>query len=41
MAHDEAGDAKTGDTVALVESRPMSARKRWVVARVVAKAQKI
>jgi small subunit ribosomal protein S17 len=41
MAHDEAGDAKTGDTVALVESRPMSARKRWVVARVVAKAQEI
>jgi len=40
MAHDEQG-AKTGDTVAIVESRPLSARKRWVVARVVDKAQRI
>lgn len=41
MAHDEAGEAKAGDTVAIVESRPLSARKRWVVKRVVEKAQAI
>jgi small subunit ribosomal protein S17 len=41
MAHDEAGTAKTGDTVVIVESRPLSARKRWVVTRVVEKAQEL
>jgi small subunit ribosomal protein S17 len=39
MAHDEANDAKVGDQVALVESRPLSRRKRWVVARVIEKAK--
>jgi small subunit ribosomal protein S17 len=39
MAHDEANDAKVGDQVALVESRPLSRRKRWVVARIVEKAK--
>jgi len=28
-AHDEKGDAKMGDTVTIVESRPRSALKRW------------
>ena len=28
-AHDEANDAKTGDTVLIEESRPLSATKRW------------
>ena len=37
MAHDEQG-AKTGDQVAIVESRPLSKNKRWVVTRVVRKA---
>jgi small subunit ribosomal protein S17 len=41
MAHDEAGTAKVGDTVAIVESRPLSRRKRWTVTRVVEKAQQI
>jgi small subunit ribosomal protein S17 len=41
MAHDEEGRAKAGDRVAIVESRPLSSRKRWVVSRVVEKAQKI
>jgi small subunit ribosomal protein S17 len=40
MAHDEVG-AKTGDTVAIVESRPLSRSKRWVVLRVIDKAQEI
>jgi len=39
MAHDEANDAKVGDEVALVESRPLSRRKRWVVTRIVERAR--
>jgi len=35
MAHDERGVARLGDTVEIVESRPLSARKRWRVRRVV------
>jgi small subunit ribosomal protein S17 len=35
MAHDETNDCKVGDTVEIVESRPLSARKRWRVRRVV------
>ena len=38
MAHDEENEAKVGDRVAIVEARPLSARKRWVVTRVVTKA---
>ena len=38
VAHNENNEAKMGDTVAIVESRPLSRRKRWVVTRVVAKA---
>jgi small subunit ribosomal protein S17 len=41
MAHDEKDEAKVGDTVALVPSRPLSRRKRWVVTRVVQKAREI
>ena len=33
-AHDEADTAKVGDTVTIMETRPMSATKRW---RIVAK----
>ncbi|MEE2612800.1 MAG: 30S ribosomal protein S17 [Acidobacteriota bacterium] len=39
MAHDPANDAKVGDRVAIVASRPMSRRKRWAVIRVVERAQ--
>ena len=35
MVHDEANAAKIGDTVAITETRPMSRRKRWALARVV------
>ena len=38
MAHDEKNEAKVGDTVAVVPSRPLSRSKRWVVTRVVQKA---
>ena len=41
MAHDEKGEAKVGDRVALVPSRPISRRKRWVVTRVVERAKEI
>ena len=41
VAHNEGNEAKVGDTVAIAESRPLSRRKRWIVTRVVAKAQKI
>lgn len=39
MAHDEKSEAKVGDTVALVSSRPLSRRKRWVVTRVIQRAK--
>jgi small subunit ribosomal protein S17 len=41
MAHDENNDAKVGDKVALVEPRPLSRRKRWVVTRVVQRAKEV
>lgn len=40
MAHDELGSGE-GDTVRIIESRPMSARKRWQVVEIIAKAEKI
>jgi small subunit ribosomal protein S17 len=39
MAHDELG-ATIGDKVRIVETRPMSARKRWRVIEIVQKAAK-
>jgi small subunit ribosomal protein S17 len=39
MAHDEHNAAKIGDTVEIVESRPLSARKRWRMRRVVKRGQ--
>jgi small subunit ribosomal protein S17 len=41
MAHNEGNAAKAGDTVAISESRPLSARKRFTVTRIVQKAQQI
>jgi len=41
LAHDEGNGAKVGDRVAIVEARPMSRRKRWVVTRVVEKAKEV
>ena len=38
MAHDASNDAKVGDRVAMVESRPLSKRKRFVVTRVISRA---
>jgi small subunit ribosomal protein S17 len=37
-AHDEANDAKIGDTVLIEESRPLSATKRWRLVEIVQRA---
>ena len=41
MAHDPGNEAKVGDVVAIVETRPLSRRKRWAVVRVVERARAI
>ncbi len=38
MAHDPEGLSKVGDTVSIMETRPMSKQKKWVVLEVVKKA---
>ena len=38
-AHDETGIAHMGDTVEIMECRPISREKRWRVCRVVEKAK--
>jgi small subunit ribosomal protein S17 len=38
MVHDEENTAKVGDTVEIVETRPLSRRKRWALKSVVRKA---
>ena len=35
MVHDEENAAKVGDTVEIVETRPLSRSKRWALKRVV------
>ncbi len=41
MVHDEKNEAKPGDTVAIVETRPMSRRKRWALTRIVRQAAEV
>ena len=38
-AHDETNDARAGDTVRVVETKPLSKTKRWRVDEVVERAQ--
>lgn len=38
-AHDETNDAKLGDTVRVVETRPLSKEKRWRLAEIVERAK--
>jgi small subunit ribosomal protein S17 len=40
LAHDETNDAKLGDVVRIVESRPFSRRKRWRMAEVLIRAER-
>ena len=35
MVHDEENTAKVGDLVAIVETRPLSRRKRWALKQIV------
>ncbi|MBA2420028.1 MAG: 30S ribosomal protein S17 [Thermoleophilaceae bacterium] len=37
--HDEANDANAGDTVRVVESRPLSATKRWRLLEILERAR--
>ncbi|MFM8688436.1 MAG: uS17 family ribosomal protein, partial [Acidimicrobiaceae bacterium] len=38
-AHDEANDAKVGDRVRVMETRPMSKLKRWRVVEILERAK--
>jgi small subunit ribosomal protein S17 len=38
-AHDETNDANTGDTVRIIESRPLSATKRWRLVEILERAK--
>ena len=38
-AHDEKNEAKTGDTVRIMETRPMSRDKRWRLLEIVERAR--
>ena len=38
-AHDEQNEAKTGDTVRIMETRPMSKDKRWRLVEIVERAR--
>lgn len=38
LAHDEKGSCHVGDRVRIVETRPLSARKRWRVTEILSKA---
>jgi small subunit ribosomal protein S17 len=37
-AHDEGNQCKTGDTVSIIESRPLSRDKRWAVLEILERA---
>ena len=37
QAHDDTGTAKQGDTVEIIETKPISANKRWALVQVLKK----
>ena len=39
MVHDEKQEAKIGDTVRIMETRPLSARKKWRLVEIIEKAK--
>ncbi len=39
MVHDERNEASVGDTVRIMETRPLSARKRWRLANIISRAE--
>jgi small subunit ribosomal protein S17 len=38
LAHDETGMCKVGDRVRIIETRPLSARKRWRIEKILTSA---
>ena len=41
MAHDEQNDCGVGDRVQIIEHRPLSKRKRWMVQSTIARATRV
>ena len=41
MAHDERNECRIGDRVLIVETRPLSKRKRWVVKQILERAKRL
>jgi small subunit ribosomal protein S17 len=41
LAHDEKNECKVGDTVRILETRPLSRRKRWRVVQVISKSAQV
>lgn len=39
MAHDENNDARIGDTVRIMETRPLSRHKRWRLVEIIERAK--
>lgn len=39
LAHDEKNECNVGDVVKIIESRPLSKRKRWALVEVIEKAK--
>jgi small subunit ribosomal protein S17 len=39
LVHDERNEARVGDTVRIIETRPLSARKRWRLANIISRAE--
>ena len=39
LAHDERNEARVGDTVKIMETRPLSKRKRWRLIEIVERAK--
>ena len=39
LAHDESNQCQVGDVVRIVESKPLSRRKRWRLQRIVSKVE--
>lgn len=39
LAHDEKGECNMGDKVKIMETRPLSARKRWRMIEIIEKAK--
>ena len=40
MAHDENNEAREGDVVEIMETRPLSRRKRWRLVRIIEKGKR-